>query len=71
MSESQCEARTATPDALDSPPAMPDSRFLTFLVLSLLMTHVLLREGSLGASSPAVSLPDAPSSEPGSPQLQV
>jgi len=53
VSESQCEARTATPDALDSPPAMPDSR-----------------EGSLGASSPAVSLPDAPSSEPGSPQLQ-
>merc|ERR1711962_1505555 len=51
VSESQCEARTATPDALDSPPAMPDSR-----------------EGSLGASSPAVSLPDAPSSEPGSPQ---
>jgi len=53
VSESQCEARTATPDALDSPPAMPDSR-----------------EGSLGASSPVVSLPDAPSSEPGSPQLQ-
>ena len=26
VSESQCEARTATPDALDSPPAMPDSR---------------------------------------------
>jgi len=53
VSESQCEARTATPDALDSPPAMPDSR-----------------EGSLGAPSPVVSLPDAPSSEPGSPQLQ-
>ena len=29
------------------------------------------REGSLGAPSPVVSLPDAPSSEPGSPQLQV
>merc|ERR1712192_141756 len=54
VSESQCEARTATPDALDSPPAMPDSR-----------------EGSLGAPSPVVSLPDAPSSEPGSPQLQA
>jgi len=53
VSESQCEARTTTPDALDSPPAMPDSR-----------------EGSLGAPSPVVSLPDAPSSEPGSPQLQ-
>ena len=25
----------------------------------------------MGASSPVVSLPDAPSSEPGSPQLQV
>ena len=41
MSESQCEARTATPDALDSPPAMPDSRFLPLLVLSLLLTLVL------------------------------
>ena len=28
VTESQCEARTATPDALDSPPAMPDSRFV-------------------------------------------
>ena len=80
VSESQCEARTATPDALDSPPAMPDSRlpimqtscyYFSLLYTVQCYTFHLLREGSLGASSPVVSLPDAPSSEPGSPQLQV